>query len=350
MIFLSGACLEWVSVNILVCSADVIQCRARGTFTCLFVEQRGVIGEFDTGETATLSPDEVFALLGNETRFAILRTLAAAEGPVSFTDLRNWVGIRQGGQFNYHLDKVVGHFVDKDEAGYVLRQTGKRVVEAVLSGTLTEDPVLEPTVVESWPCPYCGAPCEIRFREEHVARRCTSCPGLYGQRDTGGRWPGDLGALHLPPAGIAGRDAQTVLESAFTWSYAEWLVAAKGVCPRCSARVDHTLLVCEEHADGEVCDACGRRKAVGFRSACKNCDTTLESVLSMHLAASPEVLAFLTTHGVDPLTDSWDWGWDYEEGVVSTDPFEGRFRFTVDGDELTLTVDEDLEVVSAVTE
>jgi hypothetical protein len=123
-----------------------------------------VTGEFDTGETATLSPDEAFALLGNETRLAILRTLAAAGGPLSFTDLRNRVGIRQGGQFNYHFDKVVGHFVDKREDGYVLRQTGKRVVEAVLSGTLTEPPVLGPTVVEGWPCPYCGAPCEVRYR------------------------------------------------------------------------------------------------------------------------------------------------------------------------------------------
>lgn len=308
------------------------------------------MGESDTDETATLSPDEAFALLGNETRLAILRTLAAAGEPLSFTELRNRVGIRQGGQFNYHLDKVVGHFVDKREDGYVLRQTGKRVVEAVLSGTLTEHPVVGPTVVEGWSCPYCGAPCEVRYREEHVERRCTSCTGLYGQRDDDEGWPGDLGALQLPPAGIAGRDARAVLESAFTWSYAEWLVAAKGVCPRCSAHVDHTLLVCEAHAEGGVCGACGRRKAVGFRADCTNCNTTLGSVLSMHLAASPELLAFLTTHGVDPLAESWDWGWDYEEDVVSTEPFEGRFTFTVDGDEVTLTVDENLDVVEAVTD
>jgi hypothetical protein len=154
----------------------------------------------------------------------------------------------------------------------------------------------------------------------------------------------------LPPAGIAGRDARAVLESAFTWAYAEWLVAAKGVCPRCSAHIDHTLLVCDAHDESGVCEPCGRRKAVGFRSVCTNCDTTMGSVLSMHLAASPEVLVFLSTRGVDPLADSWDWGWDYEEEVVSTDPFEGRFTFTVQEDALTLTVNEDLEVVSAVTE
>ncbi len=35
---------------------------------------------------------------------------------------------------------------------------------------------------------------------------------------------------------------------------------------------------------------------------------------------------------------------DYDETVVSTDPFEGRFRFSLDGESITLTVDDDLEV------
>jgi hypothetical protein len=42
---------------------------------------------------------------------------------------------------------------------------------------------------------------------------------------------------------------------------------------------------------------------VSFRVACENCTYELESVLSLHLAASVELLAFTTARGVDPLAD-----------------------------------------------
>lgn len=48
---------------------------------------------------------------------------------LSFTELRERVGVRQGAQFNYHLDKLVGHFVTKTDGGYSLRPTGHRVIE-----------------------------------------------------------------------------------------------------------------------------------------------------------------------------------------------------------------------------
>jgi len=298
-------------------------------------------------DSTALSPDEAFSVLGNETRVRILQALGEAEGPLSFTELRDRVGIRQGAQFNYHLDKVVGHFVAKTDDGYALRQAGRRVVEAVLSGAITDDPTVERTVVEAWPCPYCGAPTEVGFREERVERYCTECPGLY---DESARRV-NLGALDLPPAGVQGRSAEEILGTAFTWSYAEWLVAANDVCPRCAAPLDRSVRVCERHDAGEpFCDRCGRRQAVAFRVECENCTFERTSIVSMHLAASTELLAFLTAHGVDPLADPWDWGWEYGEEIRSTDPFEGRFTFTVDGDSITLTVNDDLDVIDAEQE
>jgi ssDNA-binding Zn-finger/Zn-ribbon topoisomerase 1 len=305
----------------------------------------------DPTEPPALSPDEAFSMLGNETRVRILQELGEAGEPLSFTDLRTRVGIDQGAQFNYHLDKLVAHFVRKGEDGYSLRQAGRRVVEAVLSGAITEDPTVERTEVTGWPCPYCGAPTEMAFREERVERYCTECPGLYSTSKSARGEYGDLGLLTLPPAGVQDRSPEEVLGAALTWSYAEWLVAANDVCPRCSARVDRSVSVCESHEDGEpICGRCGRRQAVSFRVACENCTYELGSILSLHLAASVELLAFTTAHGVNPLADPWDWGWAYDEEVVSTDPFAGRFTFTVDDDSLTLTVDETLAVVAAERE
>jgi len=133
-------------------------------------------------DAATLSPDDAFAVLGNETRVGILQALGGADEPVSFSELRDRVGMRDTGQFNYHLDKLVGHFVRRSDEGYALRRAGERVVEAVLSGAVTDAPVLKPTVVDH-PCPLCGAPVEVTFREERVEMYCTECPGNYGWTD-----------------------------------------------------------------------------------------------------------------------------------------------------------------------
>jgi hypothetical protein len=78
------------------------------------------------GERAT----EAFATLGNETRLSILLALWEAYEPfvatnaVAFSELRERVGMRDSGQFNYHLDKLRGHFVRKTDAGYELRRAG----------------------------------------------------------------------------------------------------------------------------------------------------------------------------------------------------------------------------------
>ena len=67
------------------------------------------------------------------------------------------------------------------------------------------------------------------------------------------------------------------------------------------------------------------------------------------------LLAFLTARGYDPVSPDPDSYAavsrvlnDYEERVRSPDPFRATFTFSVDGDELELTVDGDLDIVEAV--
>ena len=69
---------------------------------------------------------EAFSILGHETRLAILLALweayepFAAENAVPFAELRRHVGMRDGSQFNYHLSRLVGHYVQKTETRYEL--------------------------------------------------------------------------------------------------------------------------------------------------------------------------------------------------------------------------------------
>lgn len=47
---------------------------------------------------------------------------------------------------------------------------------------------------------------------------------------------------------------------------------------------------------------------MSFSVACENCNSERASIVSMHLAASTELLAFVTARGVNPLADPWDRG------------------------------------------
>lgn len=62
--------------------------------------------------------------------------------------------------------------------------------------------------------------------------------------------------------------------------------------------------------------------------------------------SSPRVRSFFESRGSDTLAPDWEdmavlYG--YEE-VIEMDPFEAQFDFTVDGDALILTVDDDLAI------
>ncbi len=310
-------------------------------------------------DATTLAPDDAFRVLGNGTRMEILRALGRTEDPLSFSELHDRVGTRDSGQFNYHLDKLVDHFVSKTDDGYELQPAGRRVIEAVLSGAVTEDPVLERTRIDH-SCHYCGGPLEMEYRQESTATFCTECGGAFDRSTlpddlTDSAEPdGFVGYLHLPPAGLKNRSPTEVHAAAFSWQMSEVLPTAGGVCPRCSAPVDKSVQVCEDHdARESPCAQCGNRHAVQYRARCTNCIFVQAGPFVLDLLGTTDLLAFLTARGMNPITPSPErFGsvvLNYEEEVFGTDPFEARFTFHVDGDTLALTVDDALTVTDVAS-
>jgi hypothetical protein len=301
-----------------------------------------------------LTPDDAFAVLGDETRLAILRALGEADGPVAFSDLYDAVDVDDSGQFNYHLDRLVGHFVRKIDAGYHLREPGRQVVEAVLSGVVTDTPTFDRTRVDQT-CEYCGSTVEAQWRAGNVELYCTGCAGRYGRRhdagDAGDADEGYLGRLTLPPAGVRGRDADEIVRTAWTWTNLEVLAFASGICPRCSATVEYDLSVCWEHETDEgLCQSCDRYHAITVGVSCTNCIYYGSGAAALALLSETAVLDFLTDHGLDPIapgdiTAVNSAHEDYEEAILETDPLEARLTLTVDGDRLALTVDDSLTVL-----
>lgn len=315
-----------------------------------------MVTDVDEGEDY-LAPDEAFAALGNETRIEILQALGEADDPLAFSALHDRIEMRDSAQFNYHLDKLVGHFVEKTEDGYDLSRAGKRVIEAVLSGAVTEAPIIEPTEIDA-PCYHCGAPIVIQYRESRLDTYCLECRGTYGRayRPESVDVPeeyGYLGGLPMPPAGLRGRSPEELFRAAWTWGNLEILSIATGICPRCSAPVEYDVDVCETHESGEdLCSACGNRHAVYLSIACTNCvfDTGGEAVL--RLVSQTAFLNLLTDHDLNPVAPDDIAAVDrvhgeFDEEILSVDPFEARFTFRLGDAELALVLDDDLNVVEA---
>lgn len=93
-------------------------------------------------------------VLANEIRVSILRELADADGPLTFTQLRERTGVRDTGKFNYHLTKLRSYFVRETEGGYELGHAGSRVVAAADSHAGSSEADDTDTTVET--CPVCG--------------------------------------------------------------------------------------------------------------------------------------------------------------------------------------------------
>lgn len=308
-------------------------------------------------EDTTLTPDDAFALLGNETRMGILQSLGHADDPLTFSDLRDEVGMRDSGQFNYHLDKLVGHFIERTDDGYVLQQAGRRVIEAVLSGAVTQAPEFDLTTIDEQ-CHYCGAPIAVRYSEEQVRMYCTSCDGAYSGEGRGGESAvpdeyGYLGTMLLPPAGVESRTPEAAYRAAWTWGNLEILAMATGVCPRCSADVEHSTHICEEHGTGDgLCDRCGRRRAVHISANCTNCHYRVGGGIFVAFGTATPLLSFLVDRGINPVEPGPDDRYQlnrvheaYTEELLRTEPLELRVRTAVDGDEFVLTTDEELNLV-----
>jgi hypothetical protein len=161
-------------------------------------------------DTAALS--EAFGVLGNEIRLGILLALwgaydpYASEAGVPFSTLRERVGMRDPGQFNYYLSKLEGTFVARTGEGYMLQPAGLGLIQTVIAG-VGQDASLEPTDA-GIDCHHCGAPMELGYDDGWLHHCCTECAGGFG--DIAAQPEGVLFAEPFPPAALAGRSPEGV--------------------------------------------------------------------------------------------------------------------------------------------
>lgn len=272
------------------------------------------------------SPADAFSVVASETRLEILEALWEREDrPVRFSELRRAVGMRDSAQFNYHLGKLTDQFVVRTDDGYDLRHAGEAVVRAVLSGTFTEQPDLEPFGVGD-DCVDCGAELRASYRDEILGIECPDCGKPHG------RYP-------FPPGGLTDRD-ETELLRAFDQRVRHLhCLAADGVCPECNGRMA-TRVVEGECADLDL--------DVHVEHVCAQCRHGLQSPVGLSLLDQAEVVSFYRDHGIDlTATPYWTLPWcvtDAFVDVLDRDPYRIRVRIPVADEQLVVTLGPDLGI------
>lgn len=301
------------------------------------------------------SGEDVFALLSDETRLAILQELAdAADGtltlrsePMAYSDLMERVGLQDSGNFNYHLDALRGRFVTKAEDGYRIRRAGLEIVRTLRAGNLSETEDLEPTALDKC-CPYCGARIEVSIKDDWLFVTCTTCPGLYGEMKS---MPDGLFlGYEVSPATREGRGAEELFRVVLFSAQQHAKLGFEGICPECTGPVETEFIVCSNHDTGEsrVCRACGRPSPALVRGECTVCRLVQIAPPGYTLwshdrtrrrleDAGARVWGSLWKQSVDPIT--WKSAVEHDEETLV------HYWLPAEGDDpLRITVNENLDV------
>jgi len=290
--------------------------------------------EADEVVVERLPADEAFDLVGHEIRLDVLVALEEADGPLPFSDLRERVGTRDSGQFNYHLDKLTDRFVEQRDDGYVLADAGRRLTGAIRAGGFTKALEADPVPVAG-ECFNCGGDLEARFRDLNVLVTCTECEV-------------DVTEPKVPPGVLQGYRPEEVPDVLDRWVKLSLYTAEFGFCEYCGGRMERSLV----RTDGvdDVEESGGDDHGIEARGdyECDRCGYRFSGVLDFTLLAHPTVVSFHHDHGID-VREKRFWTYDWlargKATVTNEAPLRVETSITLEDETLTLVVDESLDVV-----
>lgn len=300
---------------------------------------------------------DVFALLGDETRLAILLALwdeydpHTTDNTVPFSTIFDRVDYDDPGSFSYHLQQLEGQFIQQhaEGEGYELRVPGLRFIHAVIAGAGVQDATLEPTEIDQV-CPFCDAPTAISYQDGLVIHICTECEGVTTEEDIHGY----LGAVPFDPAGLADRTAEEIRAASRVAAWRQTQIMFDGLCPACSGPVDSWLECCTDHDPTGICDRCGAQFAALVRFQCQVCKNHNVSSPKALALFHPDVIGFYANRGIstrlhaddfERVRQVFDLMDDHRVEVISEEPPRAEVTASLDDDEVRLTFDETARVI-----
>ena len=280
----------------------------------------------------TADPEEAFSILADATRIDILRALWEADGQTaSFSDLRETVGVRDSGKFNYHLGKLTGRFVEKSDDGYTLRTAGQNVVGSLLAGTYTVEAAIDPIELEDT-CPFCAYPLTFDYVDERGEIDCESCSFEA--------------SFPVPPGAFVDCPVEEFPQVADRYLKALLMQSKNGFCAACEGRVSPQIGTFGEL--GTIDPPPGFDENVVVVYDCDRCGAGTQVNLATIVLEHPVVAGFYYEFGTDVTTiPVWQLGTvdGKPQSTLLEDSSRASVTYAVEDARLTVTVDESLEVV-----
>lgn len=304
-----------------------------------------------------LSPDEAFAVLGNEIRLDIIRVLWHADAAheyddvsdtaktMSFSELRRQVGIDDNGQFNYHLSQLAPHFIRQTDDGYRLSGAGKQIARTVIAVS-GEETVDFSTDLEQ-DCPLCNAPMTVAYDDQWIRISCTECDGVFGDKAP----EGSVFFSSYPAAGVTERTPDEALTTGFYRCMLDIAYMMRDVCRECAGSLSASVSVCDAHQiqEGNSCATCGTRFPVWTEQRCDTCGFAKHLPVEPFVLTLSPVIGFLDNEGIDVLAPAFTEIVDLLQNRVETTVAEEPFRVsvTIEGEaqSLSVSLDDDMNVV-----
>ncbi|WP_254861958.1 winged helix-turn-helix domain-containing protein [Halovivax gelatinilyticus] len=310
-------------------------------------------------ELERLSPDEAFAILGNDTRLDILRSLweagahheyddiEATATTISFSELQQAVGIRDNGQFNYHLSQLIPSFVRHTDEGYRLSGAGKEVFRTLIAISGEQNSSV-PDDLES-PCPVCGGTLTAVYEDQWLRVMCTDCDGNFGDATP----DGTVFNTPFPAAGLTDR---TPDEAFLTGNYRcmlDMTYLMRKICRECASPLTSSVSICEDHdaTRDRSCTICVTDFPVWGDLRCDTCRYAKRLPVELCAMGLTPVITFLHEQDIDVLSSSFR---ELGEVIavqfqtaVTSDPLRVTVTINNEPDELTVTFDDKLSVVES---
>lgn len=313
------------------------------------------------GENLDDGTTEALKILGNEIRMAILLALweeadndqPPLEKPtLSFSQLRDRVGVVDSGQFNYHLDKLTGVYLERVGGEYrPLPACG--VLLPLMTNKFAENESFENVPIDG-ECHHCGSSTVIDYSEQQLNERCPNCAGCL---ECDSAPAGTIASRHIPPGALENRTLEEFNRDASARFRLKLESLIEGFCPICAGTVTPNLHVCEDHraSDASVCEGCGFQRELSWLFVCDVCKYAMWTSGRKPIFVDDVVERFFAEHGLD-LPSLYDTGkrtqiYDAVESVdlLSSDPPEVKVALELEGDRLEITLDENARR-AAVTE
>lgn len=305
---------------------------------------KGVKQDSESDIPESLSLEEAAQIIGNETRIRILLKLGRAwdderriREHLSYTELKERVDVRNSGRFNYHLEKLVGPFVDRSKEEYQLNTPGRKLYWTIVSGTLTDR--ADVGTIEVGRCPWCDGELAMERHSGHSCKIvCQSCEQKFF-------------SIAFSPRGFEDRTPEEAVD-AFYLKFHHYIdMLREGLCPWCDGRIEVGLTDdLDEFWEGDYWeDEYDSEVRTSF--LCSTCKAFSHCDIPTVALTLPPVRRFFRDHDRDPRhCHDWDDVFiDAERSVtvLDDDPIEVGISFELGDERLDVHLDNDVRVSNA---